>query len=486
MPKHREERILILSLIILDTVSIAGALYLAYLLRAGTEVWQSTLAPHQSDDYLWAGLITLPLWLITCAVCRLYNPAYLLGGVDEYAAVARANTFGIALLVIVSFLQHTSNTLARGWVAMAWVLSILLMGSARFAFRRLIYRLRRKGLYRVENALIAGVSDQAEGLAAQLSSDGSSGLRVVGFLDDYLPIGTPVGSGLMVLGSPSALDRIARELKVTQVIVLPNALTWESFQQIVSKAGSRSNGYEVQLLPSIYELLTTGLRISHRTTVPLLGLDRVRLTGLDGWIKAGLDYGLGSLMMIAAMPLLLAIALALQVSGNGPLLTQTTVLGLQHRRFNMLKFRTDRAATSRLEQWLRRSHLEKLPQLINVLAGHMSLVGPRPVPVGMEHHYAAWLPSLLCVKPGITGPWAVHRSINASLEEEMYQAMYYIRQWTVWLDLQILFQSLMHRLQLRNPHLPWITPRVSALPRLPEEWEATSALARQGTGVEER
>jgi len=68
----------------------------------------------------------------------------------------------------------------------------------------------------------------------------------------------------------------------------------------------------------------------------------------------------------------------------------------------------------------------------------------------------------------------------------MYQAMYYIRQWTVWLDLQILFQSLMHRLQLRSPHLPWITPRVSALPRLPEEWEATSALARQGTGVEER
>ena len=486
MPKRRENRTLIMTLLVLDAACIAGALSLAYLLRSQGGVWQSSVELYQYEDYLWAGAMTLPFWLITCAICRLYDPAHLLGGVEEYSAIARANTFGIALLVIVSFLQHTSHTLARGWVAMTWLFSILLMGVARFAFRRLIYRLRRRGRYGVENALIAGVSDQAESLAAQLSRDGSSGLRVVGFLDDYLPIGTPIGGGLIVLGAPSALERIVRELDVTQVIVLPNALTWESFQQIISHAGSRANGYEVQLVPSVYELLTTGVCISHRTSVPLLGLNRARLTGLDALIKAGLDYGLGSLMLIASLPLLLAIALALRLGSNGPLLTQTTVLGLQYRRFDMFKFRTDRAGGSRVERWLQRSHLEKLPQLFNVLAGHVSLVGPRPIAVGMDHHYATWLPSLLCVKPGVTGPWAVNRSVNASLEEEMYQSIYYIRQWTVWLDLQILFQSLMQRLQLRGAHLPWVAPRVSPLVCPPAEWEPTTALTCQEASLEER
>ena len=97
--------------------------------------------------------------------------------------------------------------------------------------------------------------------------------------------------------------------------------------------------------------------------------------------------------------------------------------------------------------------LDKLPQLFNVLAGNMSLVGPRTVPDTCQKAYAGWLPNLLTVKPGIVGPWVMLSSSNVSLEEEMRLNMHYIRNWTTWLDLQILFKSALLALSGRRPHI---------------------------------
>ena len=392
----------------------------------------------------------MPFWLGLCALFGLYTPARLLGGTEEYAAVVKTNTFGIVGLIIISFMLDPFHPLARGWFVLAWVLSIVLMGGARFLFRRVIFGLRRYGLF-IERAVIAGVNDQGQAIAAQLGTDG--GWHIVGFLDDYLPVGTKVGDDLRVLGSPVAVETIAHEHNVSQVIVIANALTWESFQHIIRDAGGPSNGYQVALSPGFYELLTTNVQVSHRAFVPLLTIDRMRITGVDAWLKLGLDYILSIALITMLSRLMGLVVLLLRLRRQGNAIQGHPVLGRTRRYFSTLKFRSGLGAGSTLERWLYVTGLDKLPQLFNVLSGNMSLVGPRTVPDMCEKAYAGWLPNLLTVKPGIVGPWVMLSRSNVSLEEEMRLNMHYIRNWTIWLDLQILFKSALLALSGRRPRI---------------------------------
>jgi len=164
-------------------------------------------------------------------------------------------------------------------------------------------------------------------------------------------------------------------------------------------------------------------------------------------------------LTILAAPLMLLIALAIWLTDGPPILERHAVLGLQGKPFRTIKFRTDLIGAARrrlgmvlppeivenprvssqVGRFLYRTELDKLPQLFDVLRGCMSLVGPRTVSTTQEETYRHWLPNLLTVKPGWTGPWAV--SGRETLEEEMRLTLYYIRNWTIWLDLQVLFQS---------------------------------------------
>lgn len=378
----------------------------------------------------------------------------------------KACTFGVIALMVLSFWER-GDLLSRGWLLMAWVLSIALMGTARFFFRRVIFYLRRRGLF-VTRVLVVGASEQAKAIVRQLQTSRGRGVQVVGFLDDYLPPGTPVLDNLEVLGSPTELEQLTEETGAGGVVIVPEALAWESFQEIIRKAASRLNGLEVKLSPGFYEILTTGVKVDYTTFVPLLIVERVRITGLDAVLKNLLDYGLGSLMLILALPLISVIALALWIVEGSPVLDRHLVLGLGGRTFATFKFRTgllgstrrslvqprpvklrNPSHASRLGSFLYSSGLDKLPQFINVLQGRMSLVGPRTISVGDGDRHGPWLSSMLTVKPGMTGPWAV--SSAPALDDEIRLAVYYIRNWTIWVDLQILSQTFKRVLLWKGP-----------------------------------
>jgi len=418
---HRGRLILLGSLLISDALGVVLALGLAYLIS----VRPGPIAPEYS---LAIELGLLP-WLISFAALRLYDLDTVLEDSQEYATVATGCTYGILLLIVCSTLVGNRG-LALPWLFVGWVGSVLGAGGGRFLMRRVARAMRRRG-HLMASALIVGADEQGRAIARQLKSEADSGLRVMGFVDDFLPSGTPVQDGLRVLGHPGALSSLVAEHHIAEIVVVPGAMAWESFQQILEQL-TIGDGPRIRLSPGYYDLLATTPRVAHRNFVPLFVVDSARLSGFDGLLKASVDYGLGTVFLILSVPVTLSIILILTVRRQPVFITQE-FLGIGGRTFRAQIFCYKSAG------WLGVTGLHRLPLLWSVILGQMSLVGPRPILAGERDHYRRWLPSLASVKPGITGPWAVVPV--ASLEEEMRAVLYYIRNWTIWLDLQILTQT---------------------------------------------
>ncbi len=426
-------------LVAVDAVAIWGGLTLAYRLRFTSGLLQYHAA-WSAEVYGTLTLICVPLWLLWGGVIGLYRRDTLLGGLGEYKLVLDACTGGVMQLVLVSFLWRELGMISRGWILLAWLSSCLAMGTGRFVVRRIGYQLRRQGWFR-DRVLIVGASEQGAAIAEQWLHSRRSGMELAGFLDDFKPVGTPVVDGLQVLGRPSALPAIAHQLGANEVVVVAGATSWETFEELVVHAVHR-NGYTLRMSPGFYETLTTGMAVANKTFVPLYSVNSSRLVGLEAMVKTMLDYGLGLPALVLTAPLMVGIGLALRFDGTGKAALQRhTVLG-RGRRFVMLKFRsagpTDVGSATAFESLLYRTGLDKLPQLLDVITGCMSLVGPRPRVLGKEGDPPDTVRNLTTVKPGLVGPWLVRS--HWSTGNEARDDLYYVRNWTIWLDLQIIIQ----------------------------------------------
>jgi lipopolysaccharide/colanic/teichoic acid biosynthesis glycosyltransferase len=466
----RQWAVLIGALLILDALVVYGSLNLAYVVRitSGLLAYSST---HDPVAYRWFTMASIPVWLAIFALLGLYRRDNLLGGLHEYQQALGACTSGIIVIIMVTFFWRNEVQISRGWLLLAWGLVCSLLVAERFLVRRAAYLLRRRG-WLTARVLIAGANDQGCAIARQWLRNPTSGMAVVGFVDDFKPVGAPVTDGLQVLGRPSALNALAQQTGAHEVLVVSNAVAWETFEEIIARATSR-NSYTVRLSPGFYETLATGVVVTNKTFVPLFTVDQARLVGADTLLKRLLDYGLGVPLTLLAAPFLALIALGLRLFRPGPVLDRYLTVGQGRAVFSMVKFHDPvawvadgasfsppspsfpRRACSELgegeeglggtgfwlERFLARSGLDKLPQLFNVLAGQMSIVGPRPRvlgAVGDEPHTAS---NFQTVRPGIIGPWVVSAAWASG--DETQDELYYVRNWTIWLDLQILVQTVL-------------------------------------------
>jgi lipopolysaccharide/colanic/teichoic acid biosynthesis glycosyltransferase len=427
-------------LAVLDALCVLGALMLAYLVRI------DGLLPYfpepNIDAYLELMRVAIPIFLASFAVVGLYRRDNLLGGVVEYKQVAKGCTAGVMLLVAFTVFARSDNfDVSRLWLVLSWLMSIALVGLTRFFVRRVVYRLRENGVL-TSRVIIVGANDQGLAIAAQWSRTPTSGMHVVGFLDDFKSIGTNVIGKVKVIGRPSALDRISRDYDADEIVVVSTAVAWESFGEIVTANGADKD-FTLRLSPGFYDLLTTGIAVTNKTFVPLLTIHENRIVGFDAFLKSLLDFGLGILLAIVTLPLTAALAIALRVVNPGaPVFTRTPVLGQGGKPFTMLRFNTASGQTARsrgLAFLLRASSLDKLPQLSNVLRGQMSLIGPRPRAEVNQVTDMHTLHNLLAVKPGIIGPSARHDHLKSP--DDTLNELNYVRNWQIWLDLPILFES---------------------------------------------
>lgn len=430
-------------LVLTDALAVGLSLFLAYTLRLSSGVL-TYHADYAAEKYSLLVGISIPIWLMLFYAMGLYDLDNLLGGVVEYQQMSKACVGGVIAVILISFFWRDFALVSRGWILLSLGLSIFILNGDRFFMRRVGYWLRRRG-WLMSRTLIVGANEQGLAMARQWMEHPESGVKVVGFLDDFKPLHMPICDGVEVLGRPSQIEAIANQHRVQDVILVSNAVAWETFEVMIRETDARAP-YTLRLSPGFYEILSTHVAVHNKTFVPLFTVYGERLVGIEAAIKLIEDLSLGLLLSLLTLPMSLPIALGLKLQRpHAPVFTRSVTLGQGGGFFRMFKFRSARdlekwgMEPTGLEEFLYRSGLDKLPQLINVLRCQMSLVGPRPQVLGHAHPDHRFLRQLQTIKPGMTGPWLVSAFWTSA--DEKRNELYYIRNWTLWLDFQILFQT---------------------------------------------
>jgi exopolysaccharide biosynthesis polyprenyl glycosylphosphotransferase len=410
-------------------------------------------------------LWTIVAWLGLFGVYRLYDPDLLFSGTQEYERAFNACLLGTLLLALYSFTSRGIEVgVSRGWLFIAAPLATVSVLGARFAYRRVVHHLRREGLLQ-RRTCIVGLNDEGRDILRQISMCPSEGYHVVGLVDERTPLGTQVESA-QVIGRLRHLERLIGTQAITDLIVIPTALSRSHLLELY-QAFAHDPRVHIHLSTGLYELYTTAAQVKSVAYVPLVSLNRMRITGLNAASKAVLDYGLALVLLIVLSPALLALAIWIRRDSPGPAVYRRRVLGVGGKTFDAYKLRTmvvdgDRvlaghpelarelAETGKLQddprvtragRLLRRLSLDEIPQLANILRGEMSLVGPRMITPGEWDKFGRHRHNLLTVKPGLTGLWQISGRSDIGYEERARLDMNYIRNYSLWLDLHILLNT---------------------------------------------
>ncbi len=384
---------------------------------------------HRNPD---SPLFLLGLMLVTgiavLTVLRAYDPDTLLAGTREYSAVVRACLYGLAAVSLLSFVVR--HPVSREWIGVSWVAAAALMLTSRYVLRRGARALQRRGRF-VRPTLLVGADANSVALAAQLNAD-PTGMRVVGFLDDYHRIGSPLLPGVSVVDRPANLNQVAIRSGIHEAIIVPQALPWETLNQVITAAAMAPDGPRIHVSAGYYDLLTTRVKFSASHDIPLLTVNQARLTGPQRVMKAALDYAIATALLIACSPAVGLLLVWQRLHGRRRIVERRRVVGATGVPFDLLTFGSTAPFDSAI--------LRKLPGLLNVLSGQLTIVGPRPV----DAADAGSRPGLTArLRPGLTGPW---REVEDPAEQSVRE-LYYIRAYSVMLDLQVLFRRVRSHLR---------------------------------------
>jgi len=453
------------SLVILDAILLGLSFLVAYWLRFNMGVGVANDVVPNPSSYAQLVLFLIPLWLLIFAFLRAYDYGRLLGGTEEYMAIANGCTWGVIGVIAVAFID-VNFSIARGWLLLSWVISIAFLSIGRLAMRRIAYRARQRGLF-VSPALIVGTNREAASVAAQLENSQTSGMQILGFV-------TVDGNGpeaeqnsnqnLSVLGGVRDLGEIIKKTGAEEVIVSSASMSHDELFQVVSAVADKHNA-KIFLTSGLYEVWAANMEITTRSSMPLIGVQRLRLTRTETIMKSLLDWAIILMALPLLLPLFGALWLAVRLDSPGDAFYRRRVLGVGGRAFDAFKFRTmyvngneilannpelkqelennhklkNDPRITRVGAFLRRYSLDELPQLINVMLGQMSLVGPRMISPAEHNLYGPMRHHLLTVRPGLTGLWQVSGRSDLSYDERVQLDMYYVRNYSIWLDVQILF-----------------------------------------------
>jgi len=440
-----------------DLAAVAAAWLAAYALRfyvVGPALVTPEVPPLR--DYLFQLVPILVVWAFAFHWFDLYRPRRIGSRFSEWADIAKASTLGVLVLVAVMQFAFHDHDYSRVVTIYFWALSIVAAGGVRVVFREALRTARRRGL-NVRRALVVGGGRPAADVLAMLARRVDLGIQVVAVLGDKAEPEPARGPWHGAYEDVRAtLDRHAVDVVF---VALPHT---EHGRLAGVLADIGDDPVTIHLVPDVFGLATLRGGIEEFEAIPFIHLRESPLHGWNRVLKRAFDLGVGGACLLVAAPLMVGIALAIRATSPGPLLLRQERMGLDGRRFQLLKFRTMRvdaeAATgpvwaradderrTALGALLRRFNLDELPQLVNVLRGEMSLVGPRPERPVFVDDFRRRIPGYMLrhkVKAGMTG-WAQVNGWrgDTSLEKRIEYDLYYIERWSLVFDVKILVQTL--------------------------------------------
>jgi exopolysaccharide biosynthesis polyprenyl glycosylphosphotransferase len=423
----------------------------------------------QGDSLRLAAFAALPIVLVIGKAIGLYDrDESLLTKTTLEEAPKVFQVASIAALVIwLAGPAFVDGEIGRDQVLGLWGLLFGSMLFSRTAARRLA-----RGSTAPERCLVVGDEYDRQRLSGKFAASHATAAIVVGRVAP--PDETPTnGDAESVLGSTDALGLVLAEHEIDRVIIAPGAEGFEAILETIRVA--RSLGVKVSVLPRLFEVVGSSVEFENVEGTMLLGLRHEGLSRSSQALKRGMDV-VGALAgLIVLAPLLAWIALTVKLTSPGPVLFRQKRIGRDGFEFEMIKFRTmvdgaeaqkeglkavseadglfkiaDDPRLTRVGRALRRSSLDELPQLLNVLRGEMSLVGPRPLVPDEDRQIEGWGRRRLHVTPGMTGVWQLFGPARIPLHEMVKLDYVYGANWSVWLDLKILLRTIPHALGRRG------------------------------------
>ncbi len=445
----------VVSLLGLDFVAVALAIFTALILKAAIfDRVQFHAALRETERILpFVYLLTALLF----ARSGLYAARSLRPGLSRIVGSLFQVAFVALLFAVVSGEHFSSYYLFYGSLAFA----LLYVSSFRAAYEWLTGAMLRAAGYR-RRAVLVGTGKHIADVAHALGDAPHSPIEVVGFLS---PNALP-GNGLRALGALEDLDKVLGSERIDEVIIADPEFPQVEAVELVDQCHQR--GVSVRLAPSTMEILIHRAEFVPGQSVPLFELGPPVFEGVDFALKRTFDLIGATLMLLLLSPLLLALALAVRLSSRGPVLYRSTRRGIGQRPFPCLKFRTmhtdaeeqqadleelneatgalfkirEDPRLTRVGAFLRRFSLDELPQLINVLRGEMSLVGPRPLPQRDYDMLEDWHRKRYLVLPGITGLWQVSGRSELDFDDLVHLDFIYLEHWSLALDLTIILKTI--------------------------------------------
>jgi exopolysaccharide biosynthesis polyprenyl glycosylphosphotransferase len=455
-------------LAITDAAVILGSVAAAQLVRFGTD--QATLVSRLSPySYTLVSGVLIVAWFVALLIFRSREPRCVGNGVEEYRRVARASAALFGTIAIVGFLFKLD--VARGYLAVAFPLGTSSLLLARWLWRKWLARQRSAGRF-TSSVLVVGSHQAAAEMAQMFERTPTSGYQVSGVCVPGWGAARRKsvnvdGHAVPVFGDEKAVIDALRKTNANVVAVTNSEHLGASEMRSLAW---QLEAVDVDLVvaPGVVDVAGPRLQIHPVAGLPLLHVDRPRYRGAVKIGKLALD-GMGATIgLFLLWPLLLLIALLIKLDSRGPVLYKAERIGLNGDPFPMLKFRSmetdadkrreglvhlnegagplfkvrNDPRITRIGRWLRRWSIDELPQLINVIRGEMSLVGPRPPLQSEVATYSGEVSRRLLVRPGITGLWQVSGRSDLTWEESVRLDLYYVENWSLLQDLMIVWRTI--------------------------------------------
>jgi len=452
---YKLHRIFLVLNLLADIAVMCASFLLAWWVRFDSGLIPLRYEVPLMEAYLWALPLNLAVYLVVFNYSGFYQRRLYVVGRSDIGSIVRAVVIASLLIFALGFL-YRGFSYSRLVLAIMAVLNILFLKAGREALFWLQVWLRKHGVGVVRVAIL-GDGVEAREVAEGLRRHPGYGFELLGFIGARRPGLRPH------IGATKSLERILGRTRIDELVIAPSrSVSRAAVVEYVMCA--RKAGVECRMLADVFGMVTSRLGLEELFGMPMFYLRGSPLDRAgDRFIKRLLDVTLSVVGLVFIAPVMVIIAVLVKLDSKGPVLYRQERTGMDDRSFKMLKFRSMRAdaeeksgpvwarrgdpRTTRIGGFMRRASLDELPQFFNVLKGDMSLVGPRPERPAFVEQFSRRVPRYPerhQVRPGLTG-WAQVNGLrgNTSVEERIKYDLYYIENWSVWLDLRIIFRTAM-------------------------------------------